>query len=84
MEIASREALREAVVRGLGVSIFAAHETGKHPDLIALPFEQEMPLVREYLYCLRERQAATLVAAMLGCVEDAAPRHSPTAGADAL
>ncbi len=28
-----------------------------------------MPLVREYLYCLRERQAATLVAAMLGCVQ---------------
>lgn len=27
-----------------------------------------MPLVREYLYCLRERQGATLVAAMLGCV----------------
>ncbi|OWQ47032.1 LysR family transcriptional regulator [Roseateles noduli] len=69
MEIASREALREAVVRGLGLSIFAAHETGRHPDLIALPFEQDMPLVREYLYCLRERQAATLVAAMLGCVQ---------------
>ncbi|WP_377156170.1 LysR substrate-binding domain-containing protein [Roseateles sp. UC29_93] len=67
MEIASREALREAVVRGLGLSIFAAHETGRHPDLIALPFEQDVPLVREYLYCLRERQGATLVAAMLAC-----------------
>ncbi|OWQ88715.1 LysR family transcriptional regulator [Roseateles aquatilis] len=68
MEIASREALREAVVRGLGVSVFAAHETGRHPDLVALPFEQDMPLVREYLYCLQERKAARLIEAMLGCV----------------
>jgi DNA-binding transcriptional LysR family regulator len=69
MEIASREALREAVVRGLGVSIFAAHETGRHPELVALPFEEDMPLVREYLYCLRERRSASLIEAMLGCVE---------------
>lgn len=69
MEIASREALREAVVRGLGVSIFAAHETGRDPELVALPFEAPMPMVREYLYCLRERQGARLIEAMLGCVE---------------
>ena len=69
MEIASREALREAVVRGLGVSVFAAHETGRHPELVALPFETQTPLVREYLYCLRERQGARLIEAMLGCVE---------------
>lgn len=73
MEIASREALREAVVRGLGVSIFAAHETGRHPELIALPFDTQMPLVREYLYCLRERQGARLIEAMLACVEPVTP-----------
>jgi len=81
MEIASREALREAVVRGLGVSIFAAHETGRHPDLIALPFDIEMPLVREYLYCLRERQGARLIEAMLACVEPTSPTSAaPSTG----
>ncbi|WP_067066641.1 LysR substrate-binding domain-containing protein [Roseateles chitosanitabidus] len=74
MEIASREALREAVVRGLGVSIFAAHETGRHPELIALPFEEDMPLVREYLYCLQERKGASLIEAMLACVVEGAER----------
>lgn len=77
MEIASREALREAVVRGLGVSIFAAHETGRHPELVALPFEEDMPLVREYLYCLQERKGASLIEAMLGCVSAQSPFNPP-------
>lgn len=67
MEIASREALREAVLRGLGVSVFAAHETGAHPDLVALPLHPALPEVCEYLYCLKERQGSSLIQAMLGC-----------------
>jgi len=64
-EIASREAIREAVLRGLGVSLFARHEAAAHPDLVVRPFVDEMPCVVEYLYCLRERQASRLIAAFL-------------------
>lgn len=65
LEIASREAVREAVIRAMGVSVFARHEASVHPDLVVLPFEEEVPVLAEYLYCLRERREARLIAAFL-------------------
>lgn len=70
MEIASREALREAVIRQMGVSIFAANEVCEHPDLrvIALTGMADkggVPLVREYLYCLNDRRASRLIETFL-------------------
>lgn len=67
MEIASREALREAVIRRTGVCIFAANEVCEHRDLRVLPLVgladgapvPLMPLVREYLYCLKDRRGIT-------------------------
>jgi DNA-binding transcriptional LysR family regulator len=61
MEIASREALREAVIRQMGVSIFAANEVCEHPELRVLPFDGEVPQVREYLYCLKDRRDSRLI-----------------------
>lgn len=65
LEIASREAIREAVLRGMGVSVFARHEASAHPDLAVLPFEDEVPSLVEYLYCLRDRRQARLISAFL-------------------
>ena len=65
LEITSREAIREAVIRNMGVSVFARHEASAHPDLLVLPFEEEVPLIDEYLYCLQERRNARLIAAFL-------------------
>jgi aminoethylphosphonate catabolism LysR family transcriptional regulator len=66
MEIASREALREAVIRQMGVSIFAANEVCEHPDLRVIGLtgmanNEALPLVREYLYCLKDRRASRLI-----------------------
>lgn len=65
IEIASREAIREAVIRRMGVSVFARHEASAHPELVVLPFEDEVPSLVEYLYCLRDRLGARLIAAFL-------------------
>lgn len=70
MEIASREALREAVIRQMGVCIFAANEVCEHQDLrvlplVGLPGDAPAPLVREYLYCLKDRRASRLIETFL-------------------
>lgn len=72
LEIASREALREAIVRGMGVSIVARHETGQHPDLHVVPFAGQPPQLAEYLYCLKERRQSRLIEAFLA-ITAAAP-----------
>jgi len=66
MEIASREGIREAVARGMGVSVFARHEAGTNPDLVALPFVEDLPQIVEYLYCLQDRRQSRLIEAFLG------------------
>lgn len=65
LEIASREAIREAVIRNMGVSVFARNEASAHPDLVVLPFEGEVPHLDEYLYCLQERREARWIAAFI-------------------
>jgi len=70
MEIASREATREAVIRDMGISVFARHEASAHPDIVVLPFAGPVPRLPEYLYCLRERRQARLIA---GFLEEAVP-----------
>lgn len=66
IEIASREAIREAILRQMGVSVFARHETGSHPDVVVRPFAEETPHVFEYLYCLAERRTSRLIDAFIG------------------
>jgi aminoethylphosphonate catabolism LysR family transcriptional regulator len=69
MEIGSRESLREAIVRGMGVSLVARHEVPHHPDLRMLPLRDVAPMVREYLYVLKERRQMRLVEAFLSTAE---------------
>lgn len=64
LEIGSRESIREAVVRNIGISVIARQEVPDHPDLRVIELEQA-PLISEYLYCLKERRQARLPAAFL-------------------
>jgi len=65
VEIGSREAIREAILRNLGVSVIARHEVPDHPDLRVVPFTDGAPELSEYLYCLQDRAEARLIAAFV-------------------
>ncbi|CAG9181684.1 LysR family transcriptional regulator [Cupriavidus pinatubonensis] len=74
MEIGSRESIREAVVRNLGVSVIALHEVPSHADLRVLHFTGGSPQLHEYMYCLRERRQARLIDAFVSLAEPAGKR----------
>ena len=65
LEIGSRESIREAVLRNIGISIIARQEVPHDPQLRVLTLENA-PVIHEYLYCLKERKTARLPAAFLG------------------
>jgi aminoethylphosphonate catabolism LysR family transcriptional regulator len=65
VEIGSRESIREAIMRNLGVSVIARQEVPSHADLRVLAFEGATPELSEYLYCLQDRRDARLIAAFL-------------------
>jgi aminoethylphosphonate catabolism LysR family transcriptional regulator len=73
VEIGSRESIREAIMRNLGVSVIARQEVPSHPDLRMLAFEGGTPELSEYLYCLQDRREARLIAAFLAQVRSPAP-----------
>jgi DNA-binding transcriptional LysR family regulator len=60
IEIGSREAIREAVLRNIGVSIIARHEVPDSQELRIVTIHQAA-LLDEFLYCLKERRAARLI-----------------------
>ncbi|SDS03492.1 aminoethylphosphonate catabolism associated LysR family transcriptional regulator [Pseudomonas oryzae] len=69
LEIGSRESIREAVLRNIGVSIIARHEVPHSPELRVLALE-DAPQIVEYLYCLKERRLARLPAAFLAVARE--------------
>ncbi|MGH8379799.1 LysR family transcriptional regulator [Pseudomonas sp.] len=69
LEIGSRESIREAVLRNIGISLIARHEVPHNPELRVLSLENA-PVMHEYLYCLKERKQARLPAAFLGLVQE--------------
>lgn len=70
LEIGSRESIREAVLRNIGVSIIARHEVPDNPQLKVIELERA-PLIGEYLYCLKDRRQARLPAAFLALAREA-------------
>ncbi|GAC1032907.1 LysR family transcriptional regulator [Pseudomonas sp. No.21] len=70
LEIGSREAIREAVIRNIGVSIIARHEVPDNPELCVIELEQA-PQIDEYLYCLKDRRQARLPAAFMAVAREA-------------
>lgn len=71
LEIGSRESIREAVLRNIGISIIARHEVPENTRLKVIELEGA-PLIAEYLYCLKERRQARLPAAFLGLARETA------------
>ena len=71
LEIGSRESIREAVLRNIGVSVIARHEVPDNPALRVIELD-DAPLIPEYLYCLKERRAARLPAAFLALARESA------------
>ncbi|MCY1356491.1 HTH-type transcriptional activator CmpR [compost metagenome] len=69
LEIGSRESIREAVLRNLGVSIIARQEVPDHPALCIVELEGSAQ-IGEYLYCLKERRQARLPAAFLAVARE--------------
>jgi aminoethylphosphonate catabolism LysR family transcriptional regulator len=73
LELGSREFIREAIVLGMGVSVIARREVPSHPELRVLSFADDRPTVGEYLYCLRDRRDARLIAAFMAAASFAYP-----------
>ncbi|AYC31082.1 LysR family transcriptional regulator [Pseudomonas cavernae] len=71
LEIGSRESIREAVLRNIGVSIIARHEVPDNPELRVIEL-QGAAQIDEYLYCLKERRQARLPAAFLALARELA------------
>ena len=65
MEIESREAVREAVVAGLGIGVVSEAEFGHDGRLVAIPVTDAELGTREYLVCLKERRRLRIVSAFL-------------------
>ncbi|SCX66071.1 aminoethylphosphonate catabolism associated LysR family transcriptional regulator [Pseudomonas sp. NFACC32-1] len=69
LEIGSRESIREAVLRNIGISVIARHEVPDNQELRVIALD-DAPLIPEYLYCLRERRQARLPAAFLAIARE--------------
>ncbi len=65
MEIGSREALREAVARGIGLGTVSEAEFVADPRFRLVRIEGNPVSTHTYLYCLADRQDSRLVAAFL-------------------
>ncbi len=60
-EIESREGLREAIVRGLGVGVISETEFAPHPELKALSVTDAEMFTRAYIVCLKARRNRPLI-----------------------
>ena len=65
MEINSREAVREAIIRGFGFGVMSESEFSPHPQLQALKVADAEMYTKAYIVCLKERQDRPLIAALL-------------------
>jgi aminoethylphosphonate catabolism LysR family transcriptional regulator len=69
MEIGSREAVREAVIRGLGIAAVSEIEFVPDPRLRAVPIKDADVQTHAHVACLVERREARVVAAFFGVVD---------------
>jgi LysR family transcriptional regulator, low CO2-responsive transcriptional regulator len=84
MEIGSREAIREAVIKGVGIGVVSEIEFVPDPQLATVRVADAQMYTHAHVVCLRERRGARLVEAFLGIVgelKEEAPATSPRARA---
>lgn len=65
MEIGSREALREAVARGMGIGAVSEAEFIPDPRIRPVRLEGDPAITETYLYCLAERRESQLLRSFL-------------------
>ena len=70
LEIGSREAIREAVARGLGIGAVSEAEFIPDPRFKPLRIAGEPASTTTYVYCMRERAESLLVRSFLRAIED--------------
>ena len=68
MEIGSREALREAVVRGLGIGVVSEAEFIADPRIRAIRIEGDPLFTETYIYSLAERRSSRLITSFFDVV----------------
>lgn len=79
LEVESREAVRAAVVAGLGLGVVIASEHEPHRELVTLPLGSDTIEVTEYAVCLRGRRRLSNIRAFLDLaaqMADASVRQS--------
>ncbi|MNR15837.1 LysR substrate binding domain protein [compost metagenome] len=69
MEIGSREALREAVVRGLGVGTVSESEYVPDPRLRPVRIEGDVVSTHIHVCCLRERRDSRLISSFFDAIQ---------------
>lgn len=79
MEINSREAVREAVIRGLGIGVVAEAEYAPHERLRTLPVIDAEMHVLAYVVCLAERRQRPLIRSFLDVAQELARGRKPPA-----
>ena len=70
MEIGSREAIREAVIMGVGIGAVSEIEFIPHPDLRKVAVSDVEMYTHAHVVCLEERRGARLVRAFLEIVAE--------------
>ena len=78
MEIGSREALREAVIHGLGVGTVSESEYAPDVNLHPLPIAGAPVLTHIYVCCLRERRRSRLIAAFFEALRESKAGKAPS------
>jgi aminoethylphosphonate catabolism LysR family transcriptional regulator len=76
MEIGSREALREAVARGIGLGVVSEAEFIPGDDLRAIRIEGEPIHTETYLYCLAERRKSQVIDSFLNSADQVRQRRA--------
>jgi DNA-binding transcriptional LysR family regulator len=69
MEIGSREALREAVARGLGIGTVSQSEYVPDPRLRPVRIEGDVVSTHIHVCCLRERRESRLISSFFDAIE---------------
>ncbi len=77
MEIKDREAVREAVIRGLGVGVVSESEFAPHERLRALRVTNAEMYTYAYVSCLAERRNRPLISTFFKMVDELARARAP-------
>ncbi len=68
LEIGSREAIREAVARGLGLGAVSEAEFNADPRFVPVRSAGEPARTATYVYCMAERADSVLIRSFLNAI----------------